>query len=160
MYLRLFLIFTILLLVYLVIRVYAVIKRKKDRSKTDLQLLKPRKTGIIKEFDISGKGKDVMQILINSLEGKNPKMIRSSNDEALIYFDTGQSKTEGMLVTPDEKMPVRLILKKKHKKLFVQIDEDYRQPMLVKTGKKILNEKYKNTFKYYLDFIESNIKDY
>lgn len=158
MYLRLFFLFFFLLAVYLIIRAVEIVKRKKDRSKTDLQLLKPRKTSIVKEYDISDNPDDMMQIILNDLEQHNPKMLRSSNDEALVYFDTGEAMNEGMLVTPDEKMPVRIILKKKHKKLLIQIDEDYRHPMLVKTGKKILNKKYENTFKHYLEIIEKNFE--
>ena len=139
MYLRLFLIFFILLIVYLVIRTFDIIKRKKEKKVDDLQLLKPRKTGVLKEFEMSDP--DVFVQILNVLEEQKPKMIRSSKEEAMIYLDTGKAKNEGMLMTPDKQMPVRIILKKKHKKLIVQIDEDYRQPMLVKTGKKILNEK-------------------
>lgn len=132
------------------------IKRKKEKSNSDLKLLKPRKVGIIKEYKIQNS-KDIIQSIINALEEHNPRIIRSTEDEALIYFsDSGETKYKGMVNTPDEKMPVRIILKVRSKVLSVQLDEDYEKPMFVRTGKKIFREKYIKAFNYYLNIIESS----
>ncbi|MCD4791970.1 MAG: hypothetical protein K8R54_01960 [Bacteroidales bacterium] len=156
MFIRLLLISLMILLFYFGYKASEKIKRKKEKSNSDLRLLKARKIGIIKEYKIQNK-KDIIQNIINKLEEYNPRIIRATEDEALIFFsDSGETKYKGMVNTPDEKMPVRIILKVRSKVLSVQLDEDYEKPMFVRTGKKIFREKYINAFNYYLNIIESS----
>ena len=157
MYLRFFLLFALIILFYLAYEGYKVTKRKSDRKKTNLNMLKPRKTGVVKEYDLHGKNKDMLQKIINKFEQIEPKMLHAVNDEALIYIDTGKIKSEGLVNTPYEELPIRIILKKRHKTLTVQIDEDHRTQMLVKSGKKLFKEKYEKTFNHYLHMIEDTI---
>ena len=160
MFIRLLLIALMILLFYFGYKTTEKVKRKKKRSNSDLKLLKPRKVGIIKEYKIQNS-KDIIQRIINTLEKHDPQIIRSTEDEALIYFsDSGETKYKGMVNTPDEKMPVRIILKIRSKVLSVQLDEDYETPIFVRTGKKIFREKYKNAFNHYLNIIESSIDRY
>ena len=154
---RLLLIAVVILLFYFGYKTSDKVKRKKERSSSDLKLLKPRKVGIIREYKIQNS-KDIIQRIINTLEKHDPRIIRSTEDEALIYFsDSGETKYKGMVNTPNENMPVRIILKVRNKALLVQLDEDYEAPMFVHTGKKIFREKYKNAFNHYLKLIESSI---
>ena len=153
---RLFLIAIVILLFWFGYKTSGNIKRKKERSNSDLRMLKPRKIGIIKDYKIRNI-KDIIKKIINSLEKHKPQIIRATEDEALIYFSgSEESKHYGMVNTPDEKLPVRIILKIRNKVLTVQLDEDYRTQIFVRTGKKVLREKYKNTFNYYLNIIESS----
>ena len=153
--LRLIFIALIILLFFFGYKTSDKIIRKKHRSSSDLKLLKPRKVGIIKEYNIKNI-KDIIQRVIDALEKYDPKIIRSTKDEALIYFtDSGETKYKGMVNTPDEKMPVRIILRVRNKSLSVQMDEDYESPMFVRTGKKLFQEKYRKAFNYYLNIIES-----
>jgi len=157
MLLRLILIFALLLIFYFTYEAFKVVKRKTDRKKTDLKLLKPRRTGVLKEYDLHGKDKDILQKIVNQFEQLKPKMLQADNDEALIYIDYGTVKTEGLVNTPYEKMPIRIILKKRHKALHVQIDEDYKAQMLVKSGQKFFRQKYEKTFNHYLHIIEDTL---
>ncbi len=154
--LRLLFIALIILLFFFGYKISDKAVRKKQRSSSNLKLLKPRKVGIIKDFNIK-TGKDIIQRIINNLEKYNPRIIRATDDEALIYFtDSGETKYKGMVNTPFEKMPVRIILRVVNKVLSVQLDEDYETPMFVRTGKKVFQEKYNKTFNYYLNIIESS----
>lgn len=157
MYLRLFLLISALIIFYLAYEGYKVIKRKTDRKKTNLKLLKPRRTGVVKEYDLQGKDKNMLQQIILKFEQQEPLMLQADNDEALIYINPGTIKNEGLVNTPIEDMPIRIILKKSHKSLTVQIDEDYKAQMLVKSGQKVFKEKYEKTFNHYLHLIEDTI---
>lgn len=157
MYLRLFLLIAAIVIFYLAYEGYKVIKRKTDRKKTDLKMLKPRKNGVVKEYDLHGKDKNILQKIIAEFEKKEPLMLQADNDEALIYINPGTIKNEGLVNTPVEEMPIRIILKKRHHTLTVQIDEDYKAQMLVKSGQKVFKEKYEKTFNHYLHLIEDTI---
>ncbi len=154
---RIILILIIILIIYFIIKGSGNIKRVKQRTASSINLLKPRRIGIVKQYSIQNPG-SLISVIINCFNDYHPLVASSDHEEALIYIpDQTELKKMPIAAIPDMKLPVRIILKVTDKVLYVQIDEDYRSVIKGKYAGKLIKAKYKNTFHYYLRKVESCI---
>lgn len=132
-----------------------IIKRKKEKQQTNPDLLKARKITFSKNFTIENN-KNLIDKLINNLSSYDTRVAHSSANTAIIYTsNSGKSKFDGMINTPAEKMPLRIILKLQNNKLSVHMDEDYGFQLFQAKAKQIFIKKYQDAFEYYIKKIEN-----
>jgi hypothetical protein len=129
----------------------------KQSKVSDINLLKPRKIGEVKQYSIQKTSHLISQI-VNVLKDNHSLTVSSNDTEALIFIPNPSEFENSTIATiSDTELPVRIILKVTGKILYVQIDEEYRSGMKYGNARKLIKAKYKNTFHYYLRKIESCI---
>ncbi len=148
---------TVILLFYSGLQFAEIIKRKKEKKQTDPRLLKARKITSNKNFTIKNNEK-IIENIISKLNNNDIRVPHLSKYEAIIYTsNSGKSKFDGMIHSPPEKMPLRIILKLQNNKLSVRLDEDYGFQKFMGSAKQTFKEKYRDAFDYYMRIIETTI---
>ena len=120
-------------------------KRKKEKEITDPTQLAPRK--LTHTFTVAGSTIDALVAAIGKYE---PRIAHQTTDTLIAYTsDAAASKYEGVLNTPPEAMPLRIIAQLKGESMQVQLDEDYGFQMFMGPAKSAFNEKYVEGFKLF-----------
>ena len=126
-------------------------KRKLEKKNTDPSRLKPRSIGARFNFDSKDTDVSIIQ-MVKALKTRGGRVAHQTKHGAIVYLgESAMSKFNGMLNTPSEEMPLRVIITTNSDgdTLFVRIDEDYGFQMFAGPVKKAFVEKYEEAFNFY-----------
>ncbi|MDB4286231.1 hypothetical protein N9933_02910 [bacterium] len=150
-----FALFAILLMYYVGFRMFQIQKRKKEKTFTDPIRLVPRK--ITYNFSLNGNfsGKS-WEKLVSKFRKMDSRFVHGKAGTEIVYLgDSGKSKFDGMLSTPAEAMPVRILFVPKEDKTEVRMDEDFGFQMFLGPAKSAFQEKYETRF----EMLENSIRE-